>query len=100
MTTLTSWNYSTDIKQYDAVGIVAGMSIDLRLVRTAAGVNQGQVAELLEQSQPWVSKLERHKDFRMSTLADYLDAVGAEAEVTIKVGGQTLTFPIGSGGSS
>jgi predicted transcriptional regulator len=100
MTTLTSCDYSATVKQYDTGGIVAGMSIDLRLVRTAAGVNQGEVAERLEQSQPWVSKLERHKDFRMSTLADYLDAVGAEAEVTIKVGGQTLTFPIGSGGSS
>jgi hypothetical protein len=54
----------------------------------------------LEQSQPWVSKLERHKDFRMSVLGAYLDAVGAEAELVVTVGGQTLTFPIGSGGSS
>ncbi len=100
MTTLTSWGYSATVKQYDTGGIVAGMSIDLRLIRTAAGVNQGQVAERLEQSQPWVSKLERHKDFRMSVLGAYLDAVGAEAELVVTVGGQTLTFPIGSGGSS
>jgi predicted transcriptional regulator len=74
-------------------------AIKLNQIRDLAGLSQGIVADRLGVTQPLISKLERHKDVRLSMLAAYLDAVGAEAELVVRVSGQTLTYPIGGGSS-
>lgn len=94
--TLTS-SYSTTVNKYDVSGIFAGMSIKLHEIRALSGLNQAQVAERLDATQPFVSKLERHKDFRMSALAAYLDAVGATARLVVDVNDQTLTYLVSGG---
>ena len=50
----------------------------LGALRRARGLTQQQVADLLEMTQPEVSKLERRRDVRISTLRSYVGALGGQ----------------------
>ena len=65
--------------------------IDLAAIRRAAGVTQVQLAERLGVGQGQISRTERQSDLLLSTLVDYLRALGVEADLTVKVpGGETI----------
>jgi DNA-binding XRE family transcriptional regulator len=51
---------------------------NLAMIRRASDLTQVQIAQKLGVGQAVVSRLERHHDMLLSTLADYLHATGAE----------------------
>ncbi len=61
----------------------AGLEEELRLyeLRHAEALSQVEVAGRLEITQSAVSKLEHAEDVRVSTLRDYLEALGARLEL-------------------
>ena len=61
--------------------------VDPRALRLAAGVTQAELAERLGWEQARVSRFERQADWRLSTLADYLQALGIESELTLRLPG-------------
>lgn len=50
-------------------------------LREAMGTTQGEVAEHMGVSQPYVSKLEARGEMSLTTLARYLSAIGGRLEV-------------------
>jgi transcriptional regulator with XRE-family HTH domain len=71
--------------------------IDLPTVRRVAGLTQVELAANLGVGQAQVSKVERRGDMLISTLASYLAALGATAEIVVMVGEQTMTFDLTAG---
>ena len=59
--------------------------VDPRALRLAAGVTQAELAERLGWEQPRVSRFERQKDWRLVTLAAYLEALGVHAELVLRL---------------
>jgi predicted transcriptional regulator/DNA-binding XRE family transcriptional regulator len=58
----------------------------LREIRNLAGLTQAQVAERLNIGQTAVAKLERRRDLRVSTLREYLGAMGATLRINAHFG--------------
>jgi len=65
--------------------------IDLAALRRSAGLTQVQLAANLHVGQAHISKLERQDDMLISTLSSYLSGLGAQAQIVVEVGAQTLT---------
>ena len=61
--------------------------VGLATIRQVAALTQAEVADKLGVGQTSVSRLEARPDMLLSTLKAYFDAVGAEATLTIRVGG-------------
>jgi DNA-binding Xre family transcriptional regulator len=59
-------------------------SVRLRELRAMRGISQVELAELLRVQQAAVSKLERRKDIRVSTLRAVAAAMGGELKVSVK----------------
>lgn len=57
----------------------------LRELREASCLTQEQIAELLGIPQGSVSRLENRKDWRLSTLRDYIQAMGGELHIVVKL---------------
>lgn len=71
--------------------------IDLAELRRTAGITQVQLADALATSQGQISRIESQRDMLLSTLAAYLAALGADAQIVVEVGGQTLAYDLTSG---
>jgi transcriptional regulator with XRE-family HTH domain len=71
--------------------------IDLAGIRRAAGLTQIELAANLGVGQAQISKVERQADMLISTLASYLAALGAEAQIVVRVGEQTVTYNLTAG---
>ena len=56
--------------------------IGLHNLRRAAGMTQAQLAATLNVSQSAISQLEQGRDVKLSTLQAYIEALGAELELT------------------
>lgn len=61
--------------------------LDLRSIREGAGVTQVQLAALLDTTQGQISRTESQHDWLLSTLIAYLEALGAEAELFVRIAG-------------
>lgn len=61
--------------------------IGLATIRQVAALTQTEVAERMGIRQTSVSRLESRPDMLLSTMKSYFEAVGAEATITITVGG-------------
>lgn len=61
--------------------------VGLATIRQVAALTQAEVAEKMGVRQTSVSRLEARPDMLLSTMKGYFDAVGAEATITIRVGG-------------
>jgi len=57
------------------------LNIRLALIREKYGIKQSEITNF---TQTAVSKLERRKDIRISTLIDYLDSLGMGLEITAR----------------
>ena len=57
----------------------------LRELRLIAGKAQGDVAAGLQIRQPSVSKIEKQTDMYLSTLRAYVEAIGGELELVIRL---------------
>lgn len=56
-------------------------ALELRELRSEAGLTQVELAERLGRSQGAVSELERRDDVYLSTLREYVEALGGHLEV-------------------
>ena len=56
----------------------------LAAIRRARGLTQQQLADRLRMTQPEVSKLERRRDVRLSTLRAYVAALGGRLVVSAR----------------
>jgi hypothetical protein len=56
----------------------------LKALRQAAGKAQGDIAASLKISQPSVSKIEKQADMYLSTLRNYVEAVGGDLELVVR----------------
>jgi DNA-binding XRE family transcriptional regulator len=65
-----------------AVGIVAEMS--LAETRKSRGVNQTELASRLDIAQPNISQIESRPDALLSTLNQYIEALGGKLEIHAK----------------
>jgi len=54
-------------------------------LRRRQGLRQKDVARRAGRSQSWVSRMEQSADPRLSQLADYIKALGAQLDVTIRL---------------
>jgi transcriptional regulator with XRE-family HTH domain len=72
--------------------------IGLKAVREAAGMSRRELADALGMSprsgRITVAQIENRDDWLLSSLAAYLTAAGATAELTVTVGGEQFKFPI------
>ena len=68
--------------------------ITLSSIREAARVTQVQLAAAMNTSQGQISRIERQSDMLLSTLSSYLTALGAEAQLVVEVGEQTMTYDL------
>lgn len=57
----------------------------LRELRQIAGKAQADIATALKIKQPSVSKIEKQADMYLSTLRSYVEAVGGELELVVKL---------------
>lgn len=69
-------------------------AMNLAMIRKAAQLTQEDLASRLGKGQAAVSKLERQHDLLLSTLASYIHAAGAEAELVVTVGGHELRYAL------
>jgi len=68
--------------------------IDLAVIRRKTGLTQVELAANLGVGQAQISKVERQDDMLISTLAAYLGALGADAQIVVEVAEQTITFDL------
>jgi transcriptional regulator with XRE-family HTH domain len=71
--------------------------VDLAAIRRATGLTQTELARSLGVGQAQISKIERQSDMLVSTLASYLMALGATAQILVEVGDQTVTYDLTGG---
>ena len=72
--------------------------VDPRALRLAAGVTQAELAERLGWEQPRVSRFERQTDWRLVTLTAYLEALGVQAELVLRLpNNTTIIQPLSEG---
>lgn len=64
--------------------------LSLRELRTMAGKTQVEVAGALRRTQSQLSKLEHQDDALLSTLRDYVKALGGELELIAVIGDKRL----------
>lgn len=69
--------------------------VGLTDLRRSQEVSQAQLAELLHISQGAVSKFENSDDVRLSTLRQYVEALGGRLEVSAKFDDRTVKLDIG-----
>lgn len=57
----------------------------LRELRLATGKVQAEIAAALNIRQPSISKLEKQTDMHLSTLRSYVEAIGGELELVVRL---------------
>lgn len=66
------------------------LAMNLAAVREMAGKTQAEVAELMGASQSEISRSERRSDHLVSTLQEYVRALGGELEITARFGEKSV----------
>lgn len=63
--------------------IARSLSDEIRLteLRNALGINQEELGELLNKKQAAISRLERRSDMHISTLREFIKALGGKLEI-------------------
>lgn len=68
--------------------------IHLAEIRRATGLTQVELAVRLGVGQAQISKIERQSDMLLSSLSEYLSALGVRAEIAIEVADQTQRYDL------
>jgi len=68
----------------------AELELSLREAREMAGKTQSEVADLARMAQSEVSKVERRDDRLISTVRNYIEALGGELELVARFGDKTV----------
>jgi len=71
------------------------LQMDLRALREAAGLTQGELAQRVEITQSQLSKMERREDHRISTLRRYVEALGGNLEICAVINGKRVKLAEG-----
>jgi DNA-binding transcriptional regulator YiaG len=71
------------------------LEMDLRALREAMGLTQGELAQRIEITQSQLSKMERRDDHRISTLRRYVQALGGSLEICAVVNGKRVKLAEG-----
>jgi transcriptional regulator with XRE-family HTH domain len=71
------------------------LEMDLRALREAMGLTQGELAQRIEITQSQLSKMERRDDHRISTLRRYVTALGGSLEICAVVNGKRVKLAEG-----
>ncbi len=66
------------------------LELNLAAVRGLAGKTQLDVAEAMDTTQPEVSRSERRSDHLVSTLRQYVQALGGELEIIARFGDRSV----------
>jgi predicted transcriptional regulator len=66
------------------------LEMDLRALREAVGLTQGELAQRVEITQSQLSKMERREDHRISTLRRYVEALGGSLEICAVINGKRI----------
>jgi predicted transcriptional regulator len=61
----------------------------LRELRRISELSQAKIAKTLKISQPAVSKIEKQTDMYLSTLRNYVEALGGELDVIVRLPNRT-----------
>jgi transcriptional regulator len=78
------------IAALDARVAAAVTEMDLRELRIAAGMTQEEVSEALKSAQSEISRLEKRDDHRVSTLREYVRALGGRLEIVARFGNRRV----------
>lgn len=62
------------------------LQMSLREIREAQGKTQTEVSETLEKTQGELSRIERREDLLLSTLREYVEALGGKLEIVADFG--------------
>jgi transcriptional regulator len=79
-----------EIDALDRRVAAAVTEMDLRELRIVAGKTQEEVAEALKAAQSEISRLEKRDDYRISTLRNYVHALGGRLEITAAFGNRRV----------
>jgi len=60
----------------------------LQEIRKAIGLTQKEIAEAMDIEQNHVSRLERRTDMKLSTLKEFIEALGGKLKVSIEIPGK------------
>jgi predicted transcriptional regulator len=71
------------------------LEMDLRALREAVGLTQGELAQRVDVTQSKLSKMERREDHRISTLRRYVEALGGNLEVCAVINGKRIKLTEG-----
>jgi hypothetical protein len=66
------------------------LQADLTELRKLAGKTQAEVAAAMKVSQGQVAETERRKDYKLSTLREYVKALGGELEIVASFGDKSI----------
>lgn len=67
-------------------------SIELGKLRRAMDLKQTDLADLMGVTQASISKVESGKDIQLSTLHNYVSALGGEISIVVKMPDRTVTL--------
>ena len=62
--------------------------LTLQQLRRELNLTQDHMADLLDVKQGHISKIEKRSDMRISTLRDYIEALGGELELVARIPGR------------
>ncbi|MCG3841626.1 XRE family transcriptional regulator [Psychrobacter sp. Ps1] len=71
---------------------ILSQSIELAKLRRAMDLKQTDLAALMGVSQANISKVESGKDIQLSTLQNYISAMGGEVSIIAKMPNNTVTL--------
>ena len=71
---------------------VLSQSIELAKLRRTKNLKQTELASLMGVSQANISKVESGKDIQLSTLQNYVSALGGEISIVVKMPDCTVTL--------
>lgn len=71
---------------------ILSQSIKLAKLRKTKQLNQSELAALMGVSQASISKVESGKDIQLSTLQNYVSALGGEISIVVKMPDCTVTL--------
>jgi DNA-binding XRE family transcriptional regulator len=86
---------SEELRQIDEEVESELLEMDLRALRKAAGLTQGELAQRVEVTQSQLSKMERREDHRISTLRRYVEALGGSLEICAVLNGKRIKLAEG-----